>query len=330
VQRRVLVNNSTPEKLHEVLSANPAGVFVLRDELSGWLAELDQEGREVQRELFLTSWNGDTEYRMDRIGRGSRFATMCVSMAGSFQPALLQNYLEKKDRKDGLFQRFQLFVWPDPRKWKYVDRAANSLGIAKAAGVYATLAKLPPESLKLHFNSDAQKIFETWTDQLMAKVDSEEEEDKQSHLSKYRSLMPTLAALFQLADIAAATSPGELLLGGRLIDVEHTQQAIAFCAYLESHLERIYAAIRPAFIRIAFGILGLIKEGRLKSGFAVRDLQRSARGTRGHSTEIQTACDELEALNWLRARGTKSYDQAGRPSTKYEINPRARDVLNAR
>jgi hypothetical protein len=50
---------------------NPSGVLVIRDELSGWLATLDKPGREGERGFFLSAWNGDTGYTMDRIGRGS-------------------------------------------------------------------------------------------------------------------------------------------------------------------------------------------------------------------------------------------------------------------
>jgi len=37
-QRRLLLTDATFEKLHEILAQNPAGVLVVRDELTGWLA----------------------------------------------------------------------------------------------------------------------------------------------------------------------------------------------------------------------------------------------------------------------------------------------------
>src|SRR6185437_9355238 len=38
-QRRLLLTDATFEKLHEILAENPAGVLVVRDELTGWLSE---------------------------------------------------------------------------------------------------------------------------------------------------------------------------------------------------------------------------------------------------------------------------------------------------
>ncbi len=48
-QRRLIAADATFESLHQLLAENPAGVFVLRDELSGWLASLERQGRESER-----------------------------------------------------------------------------------------------------------------------------------------------------------------------------------------------------------------------------------------------------------------------------------------
>ena len=41
-QRRLVLTDSTFEKLHEILAENAAGVLIIRDELTGWLAGLDR------------------------------------------------------------------------------------------------------------------------------------------------------------------------------------------------------------------------------------------------------------------------------------------------
>ena len=52
-QKRLLLTDSTYEKLHEILSHNPAGVLVVRDELTGWLAGLDRQGHEGERAFYF-------------------------------------------------------------------------------------------------------------------------------------------------------------------------------------------------------------------------------------------------------------------------------------
>ena len=53
VCQRLITQDATAEKLHELLRDNPAGIMVIRDELSGWLATLDKAGREGERGFFL-------------------------------------------------------------------------------------------------------------------------------------------------------------------------------------------------------------------------------------------------------------------------------------
>jgi putative DNA primase/helicase len=127
--QRLIVNDPTFEALHVTMSENPAGVLLIRDELTGWLSELDRAGREGERPFHLQAWNGDTGYTMDRIGRGTiHVPACCESILGGIQPGRLRSYLVDalKDGPgdDGLIQRLQLLVWPDTApSWKYVDRA---------------------------------------------------------------------------------------------------------------------------------------------------------------------------------------------------------------
>jgi hypothetical protein len=72
--RRLIVNDATFEALHQTMSENPAGILVIRDELTGWWSQLDRAGREGERAFCLQAWNGDTGHTIDRIGRGTRRA----------------------------------------------------------------------------------------------------------------------------------------------------------------------------------------------------------------------------------------------------------------
>jgi len=126
--RRYKTEDATVEKISEILLENPRGILVHRDELSGWLRNLDKQGREGDRSFYLEAWNGTGSFDVDRIGRGSlHIPALCISILGSIQPGPLSSYVyqatqgEKGD--DSLLQRFQLLVWPDPHPtWRNVDR----------------------------------------------------------------------------------------------------------------------------------------------------------------------------------------------------------------
>ncbi len=92
--RRLIVNDATFEALHQTMNENPAGVLVIRDELTGWWSQLDRAGREGERAFSLQAWNGDTGHTIDRIGRGTiHVEACCMSMLGGIQPGRLRSYL---------------------------------------------------------------------------------------------------------------------------------------------------------------------------------------------------------------------------------------------
>lgn len=95
VRTRRQTNNATVEKLHELCKENPTGILLMRDELAGWLAQLDQAGHEQDRAFYLEGWNGTGRFDYDRIGRGTVSAkTVCLSVLGGIQPDKLREYLK--------------------------------------------------------------------------------------------------------------------------------------------------------------------------------------------------------------------------------------------
>lgn len=126
-----MVNDATIEKLGELLNANPRGLIQYRDELAGWLASMDREGREGDRAFWLECWNGKGGFTVDRIGRGTvRIEACAVSLLGGVQPGKLADYLRAAMRggagNDGLMQRLQMAVYPDTlASWRYVDKPIN-------------------------------------------------------------------------------------------------------------------------------------------------------------------------------------------------------------
>lgn len=222
--RRLIVNDATPEALHVVMNENPAGVFVIRDELTGWWSTLDRQGREGERAFSLQAWNGDTGHTIDRIGRGTiHVEACCMSMLGGIQPARLRGYMvdaiEDGPGNDGLVQRFQVLVWPDTElEWEYIDRPPNSDVEDQAERVFRKLVALDPnDPLRLRFAPQAQELFAEWQSELEHKVRGEElHPPLVSHLSKYRKLMPALSLLCELADQAASSQARQYGRTGRI------------------------------------------------------------------------------------------------------------------
>lgn len=319
--RRLITQDATAEKLHEILRDNPAGVLLIRDELSAWVATLDKPGREGERGFFLSAWNGDTGYTMDRIGRGSiHVDACCVSMLGGIQPARLRGYLADAladgPSNDGLLQRFQVLVYPDvPRGWRYVDRPPHSNAIARAERLYHTIAHWDAsQPLKFRFAPDAQELFIAFLTELEAKLRGDELHPAlMSHLAKFRSLMPSLALLFELADGGTQT-----------VSLPHAQQAAAWCDYLESHARRVYSMIISPERRAASELARHLTAGwkRTEQMFTVRDVYQSDWRGLESPDAVRRALTILEDAGWVHLMPWQTKAAGGRPSELYMTNPR--------
>jgi putative DNA primase/helicase len=323
--KRLIACDSTFEKLHELMRDNPAGLFVIRDELTGWWAELDRDGREGERGFFLSSWNGDTSFNVDRIGRGSiHVPACCLSMIGGITPGRLRSYLidamQDGPSNDGLIQRFQVMVWPDPpRAWRYVDRppAKNQI----VAGMFERISRWDSDTpAGFRFNGDSQAFFVDWLGDLEYKIRSDEFHPALiSHLGKYRKLMPALSLLLAASD--------QLLTQGQLYDppivcLHNAEQAARWCAYLESHARRIYACVVSPQMQAAADLGAKLKARAVGADgtFAVRDVYRHCWSRLDTPERVLSALSVLEDAGWVRA--VRNDPQPGRPPHLYLVNPR--------
>ena len=178
--------------------------------------------------------------------------------------------------------------------------------------------------LRFRFEPAAQVLFIEWLADLEAKVRGNELHPALvSHLSKYRSLMPSLALLFELADRVAAgvqiTNCSNLFAS-----LEHARQAAAWCDYLESHARRIYSCVTTPQMRAAQELAEKIKSRKVGTDglFSCRDVY--LKGWSGLDTpeSVRLAAQVLEDAGWIREQAGDPGPSGGRPSLRYEINPR--------
>jgi hypothetical protein len=333
--RRLIVNDATFEALHQTMADNPAGVLAVRDELTGWWAQLDKPGREGERAFCLQAWNGNTGHTVDRIGRGTIYApACCMSMIGGIQPARLRSYLVDalKDGpgNDGLVQRFQVMVWPDAeRTWRRVNRPANQGAQQRAEKVFRRLVELDADQpVRFLFDPDGQELFWTWLEELELKVRGDELHPALiSHLSKYRSLMPSLALLFCLADQADQVSsefPQRDSDGTLRIPLQSTRQAAAFCEYLESHARRIYSCVVSPQMRAAHELAARIKRREVGTDriFSCREVYRKGWAGLDSPELVERAVEALQDVAWIRPVAAEPKPAGGRAPARFAINPR--------
>lgn len=332
--QRFKTNDATIEKLSELLRENPRGLLVFRDELIGQLAAWDRSGHEQDRAFFLEAWNGYGSLTTDRIGRGTiHTENLCISLLGGIQPSKLLSYLYQAAQgndNDGLVQRLQLMVYPDDiTDWQFVDEYPNlsaknavfsiveqlvSMDFARHGALLAEDEQFPA----FRFTNEAQQVFNEWlTDLETNKLRQEEEPIILEHLSKYRSLMPSLALIFHLIDIASCGGAGQ-------VSIKATELAVLWCQYLESHARRVYGQVVNIRSKAAANLANKIKAGKIDDLFTVRDIYIKGWTFLTDKEIVQDACYQLVQTHWLKKQLKLPTDLGGRGTTVYLINPQVR------
>jgi Protein of unknown function (DUF3987) len=308
--RRYIANDTTAEALGVLLQQNPNGLLIFRDELVSLLESLDQEEHVSQRGLYLTGWNGNSPYTFDRITRGLHLSidAVCLSILGSSQPGRISQYLSRAIRggrfDDGLIQRFGLFVWPDiSREWHHVDRRPDRTARENAYSVFERLDQLDWRDIRaqrdrgptgdeeglpyLRLGIDAYDMFVAWRSELERRLRlGEMHPALESHLAKYRKLVPGLSLICHLVDA------------------------------IETHARRAYGSVTSAEADTARAILARIQSGHLQGEFTTREVWRPGWSRLTDRGVVQAGLEMLVDYDWLLARRVET---GGRPTILYSV-----------
>ena len=325
--RRYIVNDTTYEALGELLADNPNGVLAYRDELVSLLKTLDREEYVAARGFYLQAWSGTQGYTFDRIIRGkTHIEAATLSLLGSTQPGRLAGYVRVANRggsgDDGLIQRFGLLAWPDQSgEWKECDRWPNSEARARAWETFERLDKLDPDAIGaqrdryepiafLRFDGKAQGLFSEWRADLEKRLRTGDMSPAlESHLAKYRKLVPSLALVNHLSD------GHEGLIGEAAL-----LAALTFAEYLETHARRAYGAEAASETAVANLILTRIRKCDLSDGFTARDIRRKEWSGLTDNDQIKAGLQLLADFDWIAPH---TIETPGRPRTAYMVNPRS-------
>jgi putative DNA primase/helicase len=259
---------------------------------------------------------------------------VCVSVLGGIQPGPLSTYvrdaLGEAEKADGLLQRFQLLVHPDPRGYDPVDRRPDLEAKNRAYDVFKGLAGLDAEAFGaradeegevpyVRFDSEAQEIFDAWRAEFEPRFRSGAFPAAiESHFMKYRSLFASLALIFEAVDYVGNES------SGKSVGKSSAMRAAAWCGYLESHAMRVYSPMTGTPLQAAADLLARIQAGDVGHGTKTREIWR--KGWRGITTteELREIVGILEDHGWVRGVMVKP-EGGGRPSERLHLHPELRD-----
>ena len=175
------------------------------------------------------------------------------------------------------------------------------------------MLNLGEDRLFYYFNSvPYPPLFNEWRHDLEKKIrEPGIHPAVESHLTKYRSLMPSLALIINEVE------EGHCLP----VTALSAHKAAAWCQYLESHAMRIYGgAINPA-AQSAETILQ--RRSNLPDGFTQRTVHRKNWAGLSEVSHVKDALNELLDCGYLMAVESPRTETGERPSTSYFWNPAA-------
>jgi hypothetical protein len=329
IRETVYVCDVTTEKLAEILQDNPRGVVVIRDELTGWVASMNQyraNGRGADRQFFLSSWAGEPVC-VDRKNRDEPVfvAHPFVAVVGGLPPDLLTRLRGEQDIADGFLDRI-LFSYPVPPRavgetWACVSEEATDEWAAVLKHLWSleqettTDSGLRPKAV--NFTQCGHEAWQAFTEDLAAQMNAENLADAvRGHLAKFKGYGARLALIIHLLRQACHETTVDA------VDGESVARAAQLIAYFQTHALKVHSAL-GSDKRAANSCL-LWKWLRNQPGdtFSRRDAYRVMRYRVGNVDNLEPVLELLVKHGYIRPKDAYR-PGPGRRSEVYDINPLA-------
>lgn len=238
VFRQILINDITLESLHEVHSFNRRGLGLYRDELMGFLHDMNRYHKGSDEQFWLESFNNKS-YTVNRVSkRPVRIEDTNINIIGTIQPSVFSN-LNKNNSGNGLVDRFlytsaEREIYPmtlntlDPgwMKW-WTDSIMN---------IHQSLTYLTKDdTVILEMSQQASaKLIEVDTRVCAMQRSDELSDGLKNYLNKYKTYMPRFTLLMALLDHTFTGAPLE-------VTASHVERANTIMQYFFQSARTIFS-----------------------------------------------------------------------------------------
>jgi hypothetical protein len=121
VLQRITTSDTTVEALCLLLSENPRGLLLKRDELVAWVRGMDmyRKGKGTDRQFYMSAYSS-APFVLDRKSNAGRIPILVarpfLCVIGCLPPQMLAEFEDEQGREDGFVDRI-LWVYPDVVKY---------------------------------------------------------------------------------------------------------------------------------------------------------------------------------------------------------------------
>lgn len=120
IKKQFIANDITLEALVDLHQESDNAVGVFKDELAGWLKDMNKYRAGSDLEFWLSCWSGES-VSVNRLTRkGSFVKRPFIPVIGGIQPAILNNFYTEENKDNGFMDRM-LLSYPDAIVENYND-----------------------------------------------------------------------------------------------------------------------------------------------------------------------------------------------------------------
>jgi len=320
--QRLRINDTTVEAAQEILKHSPRGVLCVQDELAGWFAGMERNGKGKggDNSFWLQAFGGG-QFSVDRVSRGSiAIENLSISLIGGIQPDKIRSVMSEAS-DDGMMQRF----FPIVLRESGYDQDIETPDVGEHYN--ALLDRLHDLQPHKSIVGDMPLIFDDQAQQYrtemarrhvdMVSVISHANSKIASHIGKYNGLFGRLCIIWHCIEHAYADEMPEE------INFDTARRVGEFMhEYLFRHLKAFYTGVLGMSDDLdALRDLGgyILTHG--KEMVSMRDLQRSTRALKSlNRFEGARIFEQMEAMGWLEQVHKRS------DSPQWAVNPKVHDV----
>jgi hypothetical protein len=290
------ISNTTIERLVTLLTAQPRGLLVIVDELSGLFTNMSRYSGGQDNEFWLEAWNGES-YNSERMGRVAYVDHLLVGLLGGFQPDKLEPSFGK--RHDGMYARF-CFSWPSEAEYRPLENSADAVD-SLVYDILTCIIDLPAEEdgvftpRKIGLSATAMEEFEQYR-KFMFEVRKGLEGREREWFSKTPIHVLRLAGTLTYIRCAAFgdQEPTEVNIVSMKAAIRLVRDY--FWPHSRAVLNRISGECRNVTTR---RIVRWIFANR-KTELSVQDVRRTALGGSIDAKQAQAILDDLVVCGFLR------------------------------
>lgn len=223
IKTQFIANDITLEALVDLHQESDNAVGVFKDELAGWLKDMNKYRAGSDLEFWLSCWSGKS-VSLNRLTRkGSFVEKPFVPVLGGIQPGILNSFYTEENKDNGFMDRM-LLSFPESKIEQYNENELEyevidwyKENIVMFYDTIKTVIKRDAdgviESLTAKFSEDAKKEWMRIFNEISNfQNDENENEYLKSMYPKQKSYIPRFALLIHVFDEFFSTGGNTLLI----------------------------------------------------------------------------------------------------------------------